>query len=87
MPFSRGMALSVDGHRLATGDKDGSVRVWDSRSGQCLIVLEGHTGEVWAVGLSADGQLAASGAGDGTVCVWQTSSGRCVGPLGGHPAE
>ena len=52
----RGVALSADGRRLASGGADGTVRVWDARERACLRVLTGHTAGIWDVALSGDGR-------------------------------
>ena len=68
------MAFSPDGHTLATGNGDGTVRLWDltdpahpSPLGQPLT---GHTGTVDSVAFSPDGHTLASGSDDGTVRLW-----------------
>jgi WD40 repeat protein len=69
------VALSADGKLVASGGGDGTVRLWETRTGVPVAVLEGHTGGVWGVALSADGRLAASGGYDGTVRLWEASTG------------
>ena len=69
-----GVALSADGQLLATGSVDTTVRLWDTRSGECHAVLEGLTAGVWGVAMSGDGRLVASGGADGTVRLWDTAS-------------
>ena len=34
---------------LASAGSDGTVRIWDPRTGQQRTVLEGHQGGVWSV--------------------------------------
>ena len=59
--------------------------VWDAVSGECVLVLCGHTDGVWSVSFSGDGKRIVSGSLDRTVRVWDAVSGECVlGPLEGH---
>jgi WD40 repeat protein len=52
-------------------------------SGECLRILEGHTGGVFALAVLSEGTLA-SGSEDCTVRVWDTESGACLFTLEGH---
>jgi WD40 repeat protein len=75
------VAFSPDGRRLASGAWDHTVAVWDADSGERLLVLTGHSGEVNAVAYSPDGRRLASGAEDWTVAVWDASSGQRLATL------
>jgi WD40 repeat protein len=77
------VAPSADGQLIASGDTDGTVRLWETSTGRPVATLQGPTG-VWGVALSADGQVVASGGTDGTVQLWQHSTGRPVATLQGH---
>jgi eukaryotic-like serine/threonine-protein kinase len=56
------MAYAPDGLSLASGGDDGTVRIWDTRTGQQQHQLTGHTGPVTAVAYAPDGlTLASSG--------------------------
>ncbi|MCX8512253.1 MAG: WD40 repeat domain-containing protein, partial [Chthoniobacteraceae bacterium] len=49
------LAFSLDGRRIFSGSRDGTIRIWDANTGQCLHVLEGHMDGVQSMALSADG--------------------------------
>jgi WD40 repeat protein/DNA-binding SARP family transcriptional activator len=62
------IAFSPDGSRLAEGDPDGTVRVFDTSSGELLLVLRAHD-TVGTVAFSPDGSMLAT-QGDGIVRIW-----------------
>ena len=62
------LAFSPDGSRLAEIDPDGTVRLFDTGTGELLLVLDGHeTGG--QVAFSPDGSMLAT-QGDGMVRIW-----------------
>jgi len=58
--FVSGLDFSPDGATLATGSMDGTIRLWDTRSGQTTATLPGHLTEATAVAFSPDGRTLAS---------------------------
>ena len=66
---------------VAGASESGTVRLWDTSTGQLRQTLNwGHAG-MWSVALSDDGGLLASGSADGSVGIWDTSTGACLRSL------
>jgi len=81
-------AFSPDGSRIISGFEDGSLNVWDSKTGVTVgALLSGHFGPVLSVAFSQDGALIASGSLDKTVYVWNMATDTAVGTaFKGHSA-
>ena len=69
---------------LASGSRDHTVKLWHTRTGQCLRTLTGHTRAVVALALMDNRWRLASGSADTSVRVWSTRSGQCMRVLRGH---
>ncbi|KAK3276423.1 hypothetical protein CYMTET_15499 [Cymbomonas tetramitiformis] len=78
------LMLIADGKTVASGSRDGTVRLWDAATGEEQAVLRGHDQEVLSVAFSADGKTVASGSRDGTVRLWDAATGKEQVALRGH---
>lgn len=92
--------MSPDGHYVAAGSLDKSVRVWDTTAGTLVVRLEspdGHKDSVYSVAFAPNGHDLVSGSLDKTIKLWELNlprgpvtansvkgSGKCVRTFEGH---
>ena len=72
------VAFSPDGQTLASGSADGTVQIWDTRSGNIKHTLTAHTDWVNSVAFNpnSDGWTLASGGADGKIHLWDEKTGK-----------
>ncbi len=63
---------------------DCTVRCWDTNSGRCLKVMQGHTSEIHGLALTRNGRWAISAGEDRTLRLWDAQTGRCAYTFRGH---
>lgn len=78
------VAISPGGKYGLSGSDDGTLRLWEIRSGESVRVFEGHKGRVSSVAISPKGKLALSGGHDGTLRLWSVGTGESLGVISGH---
>ncbi len=82
------VSFSPDGAHLATGGRDGTVKVWDMATGQVLLTLgeAGHTPAISAVAFSPvdGGRRLAVADSEGTVQMWDVSTPLNADVVTGH---
>lgn len=78
------VAFSPDGDRIATGDINCDVRIWDVKAAKQEQILKGHSGWVTGVSFSPVGKIVASCGGDKTIKLWDLNTSQCFRTLEGH---
>jgi WD40 repeat protein len=78
LAFVNTVAFNPGGDRLAIGDSQGTVQVWDVATGQVIWLQSGHQSEVNSVAFSPDGATLASGSYDETLRLWDVKTGECL---------
>ena len=66
---------------LASGSRDKSIKIWEAKSGRCLITLIGHDNWVNDIVFHPNGRFLLSVSDDKSLRVWDLSNGRCYRKL------
>ena len=80
------VSFSPDGGTLASGSRDGTVKLWDVTTRQIIDTLEGDTDGVNSVSFSPDGGTLALVSWDGTVKLWDVTTRQNIAMLEGDTA-
>jgi WD40 repeat protein len=78
------IAFSPDGHTLASGSLDRTIKLWNPETHQCRLTLQGHTSWIWDVAFHPNSKTLASASYDRTVKLWDLKTGHCTHTLEGH---
>ncbi len=86
LPAVWSVAVSPDGTKIASGNADGSVKIW-SAGGPLLRNMKTHDDVVTAVIYPPGGRTVVSGSKDGTVAITDTATGQQVARLTDHVGQ
>jgi WD40 repeat protein/DNA-binding SARP family transcriptional activator len=79
------VALAPDASRFVAADRDAeTASIRHAETGEKLVTLAGHRGEVFAAAYAPDGRLVATGGADGTARLWNAATGDAVHILRAH---
>ncbi|KAJ8592681.1 WD40 repeat-like protein [Rhizopogon salebrosus TDB-379] len=82
-----GIAVSMDGRRIVSGDNDGKIIMWDADTKNIIRALSHHTGMVGSIRFSPDEKRIASTSYDGTLTIWDVETGELVFEIDGHQSR
>uniref|UniRef100_A0AC34QGP3 F-box domain-containing protein n=1 Tax=Panagrolaimus sp. JU765 TaxID=591449 RepID=A0AC34QGP3_9BILA len=74
--------LQYDDHKIISGLRDNTIKIWNRSNLQCRQILTGHTGSVLC--LQYDDRIIASGSSDATVRIWDVETGTQLNTLIHH---
>jgi WD40 repeat protein len=63
---------------LASGSRDKTIKIWEAKSGKCLITLVGHDNWVTDVVFHPTGKFLLSVSDDKSLRAWDLHTGRCI---------
>ena len=75
----RSANFSPDGQRIVTAGKDGTARLWDSRTGALACPPLQHAGEVIWAQFSPNGKTVVTASLDRTARLWNPNTGQSMG--------
>jgi ribosome assembly protein 4 len=79
------VSFSPDGHRLASGGGDTTVRFWNVQTSMPTHTCVGHKNHVLCTAWAPNGEIFLSADRNGEIRAWSPSSGRALGqPFLGH---
>jgi WD40 repeat protein len=81
------VAFGHNGHWLASGGADNTIKIWDVSTGRELRALKGHTGWIKSLAVSGNETWLASGSNDRTVKIWNVLTGEERHTFNGHSAS
>ncbi len=77
------ISITPDGHKCISVLGEGTVRVWDMATGQCLMTFKDEYCSIFRFDITPDCRLCVMGSIDGTLRVWNLNTGECIKTLNG----
>ncbi|MGB6067098.1 MAG: protein kinase [Desulfomonilaceae bacterium] len=78
------ISFSPSAINFLTAQSDHTIRLWNTKTGDCIKILRGHTNLVAALRFSPNGREAVSGSDDRSVRLWDLHTGKVSLVLKGH---
>lgn len=78
------IAFHSDGSLAATSGRDAFGRLWDLRTGRCVMFLEGHLKDILCADFAPNGYMLCTGGQDNAVKIWDLRQRRCEYTIPAH---
>ena len=76
------ISFSPDNSMLVSGNSDGSIRLWNTKTDESIAIFLGHAKEITMVGFFPGGDRLYSASEDGTVRIWAIPAARPIYKFG-----
>ncbi|MGD1703013.1 WD40 repeat domain-containing protein [Dapis sp. BLCC M229] len=73
--------FAANGKFVVSGGQDGTLRLWDVVTGECLKIIKAHNDHISSLDCSRDSQMVITGSLDETIKCWDVESGECLRTL------
>ena len=80
----RDIAFHPTGSLFVTASSDYTAQVWNAETRTCVVVLQGHYGQVFSARFSPFGTGVVTASWDHTARLWDYAQKRCLAVLTGH---
>ncbi len=74
---SVGCFVVLENGNFISGSDDGTLKKWDTKTGECLKTIKAHSGAVRCIAVLQNGNFI-SGSDDGTLKEWDKNTGECA---------
>ena len=77
------MTFVLSNHLIYRG-QDAYGRVWDLRTGRCIMFMEGHLKTILSVDFNPNGYQLATASEDNSVKIWDLRQSKCIYTIPAH---
>ena len=76
--FINSILYSSKGHLIASASHDGTIKLWDTKSGECIATLDEGEGQmIRSISFSENGNKLVSGGSDRVIRIWDIANSSC----------
>jgi WD40 repeat protein len=79
-----GVIFCPDHQTLISASRDGTIKVWQWKTGKLIHCIKEDIGAIYAIALHPHAEIIATGSEDNTLRLWHLASGKLIGTFTGH---